>query len=80
MINEHPIQNECNTGSFFVLWGKHLETVAILTQQEYKCILEKGLKNMAKCWRLLIIEIDQYPTLRPPKGSRHASETVVMLV
>ena len=45
-----------------------------------KCILEKGLKNVAKCWRLLLIEIDQYPTLRPPKGSRHASETVVMQV
>lgn len=64
---------------FFVV-GQTFQTVAILTQQEYKCILEKGLKNMAKCWRLLIIDIDQYPTLRPPKGSRHASETVVMQV
>lgn len=64
---------------FFVV-GQTFQTVAILTQQEYKCILEKGLKNMAKCWRLLLIEIDQYPTLRPPKGSRHASETVVMQV
>lgn len=64
----------------FCVVGQTFQTVAILTQQEYKCILEKGLKNMAKCWRLRLIEIDQYPTLRPPKGSRHASETVVMQV
>ena len=40
----------------------------------------KGLEKHGKMLELLIIEIDQYPTLRPPKGSRHASETVVMLV